>query len=426
LGLVAVKADSYSVFEIVRQFDQLRFGQRNNHGGATSSRSVRASVFQLLTFPGRSFHRMIPLCVLMWVPLAAGQVAPSAYNPTSSVDLYGNAQPTFLDRRSVGIFQNAVQQSRLGLYQEIGRRRYQRGGYSPFALPGDPRRSVFDDDDSLLTTLLGRAAASTLPSGARSPDDFWSPSRRKAFDAYGGFDRRLPIWEPGTLSAVLSRRQALMTATGLNAPVYRALRETTVSPTFVAGALPGPPQRVGEPPDQVAPTLAQRLQSNVDQAYRDCANRAWRSFREGNYRMAIRLFQAASAMKPSDLESRLGELMVNLSLGAMRSALEVMESIMRRTQNPFDLLLDVTVRFRDRQEALRVRLEAQLFSSASGQTNSRALYALVLWYLGESEEAIAIAEAVRRDAPNSRYAEWPDMMRKTLISGDRLMPSARP
>ena len=59
------------------------------------------------------------------------------YNPTSTTDAYGNARPQYLGRRPVGIFQNEVQRVGLRGYQIWGRRADRRGGFIPFALPGD-------------------------------------------------------------------------------------------------------------------------------------------------------------------------------------------------------------------------------------------------------------------------------------------------
>jgi hypothetical protein len=51
--------------------------------------------------------------------------------------------------------------------------------------------------------------------------------------------------------------------------------------------------------------------------------------------------------------------------------------------------------------------------AAEGATNADllGLRALVLWYLGEREEAMRVAVSTAADFPGTRYAGWPAKMR---------------
>ncbi|UCC32361.1 MAG: hypothetical protein JSU86_08770, partial [Phycisphaerales bacterium] len=240
-----------------------------------------------------------------------------------------------------------------------------------------------------------------------------SPWHRGAFNRYGGFERRGGRGGAAGLYTALGRRQALIAATSLNAPVHRALLRTGPSAGLppTVGQVPFAPDEDG---DAAAPAvmLGQRLHAAPDVAHKRIRADAWAWFREAEYRRAARAFETAVMLQPLDAESRIGELFCHLSLGATRTAVAVLGELTRRERNPFLYDLSLADAYGDASEARRVRVQAQLRASVAGDNaDHRALQALVLWYLGERDEAVAAASSLVRDIPGTAYADWPVMMR---------------
>ncbi len=323
----------------------------------------------------------------------------TSYNPTSTTDAYGNARPHYLGRRPVGIFQNEVQRVGMRGYQMWGRRVDRRGGFIPFALPGDALGRMQVRSRTVVPGLLGPGRS--------------SPGHRRAFDRYGGFGRRVGSGDAADLYTVLGRRQALIAATSLNAPMHRAFLRTGTSP-----GLPSTIGRVPFVPAEESDTavsavaLGQRLRTGADAAHKRVRADAWAWFREAEYRRAARAFETAVMLQPLDAESRIGELFCHLSLGATRTAIAVLGELIRRDRNPLHYDLILTDAYGDASEARRVRVQAQLRASIAGDSaDHRALHVLALWYLGEQDEAVVAASSLVRDLPGTAYADWPAKMR---------------
>lgn len=172
----------------------------------------------------------VALAVLL-CPAATAQTRPD-YNVTSRVDAYGNVRPVYSGRRPVDVFQNQTQRTALLARQAQGRRVDRRGGYNPFALPGD-----------VLNLTRFRPGQSV-----RSPYQPAGPARwqQRAFNRYGGFDSRLGRDEAINIATILDRRQELIAATSLNAPVHRVYQRTPPG-LGLPPALASTPFAPGEP-----------------------------------------------------------------------------------------------------------------------------------------------------------------------------------
>ncbi len=325
------------------------------------------------------------------------------YIPTSTIDTYRNVRPTYSARRSVGVFQNEQQRKALRGFQNRGRHVDQRGGFNAFALPGDrlPR----------IGAGTARGMLRPVPSGPLSK------AQRSAFAKYGGFGRRSGRAKPGDIVVALTRRQTLIAATSLNAPVHRAFLHGTGS--AMRSAVERTPFLPSETPEGTAPpsSLDQWLRSGVDVAHKRVRERAWGWFREGRYQRAARAFETAVSLEPLDAESRIGELFCHLSLRARRTALVVFRELTIRDDNVFlHELTEARVRnltgvFGEAQALRRVRATAKLRSGPSEQNpDVRALHTLALWYLGKYYEAAQAATALARSFPDAAYADWPAKM----------------
>ena len=338
----------------------------------------------------------VAFCPCLVSSTAVAQRGPAS--PTSVTDAYGNARPFYQARRRVGVFQNQAQRDALRGYQLLGRRLHRRGGLTPFVLPGDALGRMRARPRTVAPGLFGTAGS--------------LPWHRGSFNRYGGFGPRAGSGEAAGLHTALSRRQALIAATSLNAPVHRA--------SLRSGASVGLPSTVGQVPfvpaeesNAGAPAvmLGQRLRADADVVHKHMQADAWSWFREAEYRRAARAFETAVMLQPLDAESRIGELFCHLSLGATRTAVAVLGELTRRERNPFLYDLRLADAYGDASEARRVRVESQLRASIAGDNaDLRALHALALWFLGEQDEAIAAASSLVRDLPGAGYVDWPGMM----------------
>jgi hypothetical protein len=224
---------------------------------------------------------------------------------------------------------------------------------------------------------------------------------------------------------MVERRYALLVATGLNAPVYRSM----LSPIAGLGVLPQPttPGDLALAP-AVAPselTVEQRLRESVVLAHQRLQSGAWQWFREDEFRRAARGFESAARLEPLDVESRIGEVFCHLSLGAISTAVAVQRSLNARNVNPFLAELNLSEAYSNPDRARELGVESGLWGQgAERHADLLALHILVLWYIGESDEAIATAASFARDFANTDYADWPDMMRaaKAMVTREGSSP----
>ncbi len=348
------------------------------------------------------------LCVLLAGVCTQAAIAQTGipFNPTSRMDVYGNARPVYLSYRSVGSYRSEGERRAFRGFQTLGRRVDRRGGYRPFALPGDvftrPRGRVPNRRASMFLVETSAAA------------------RREAFKRYGGFGPRRVGPQAQSIAAAFERRHALIAATSLNAPVHRAAL-TTNSTIGLSPPIGRAPLKLIEATasEAAAPTstLEQWLRSGADVAHQRVRTEAWGWFREGEFRRAARGFETAVSLEPADAESRIGELFCHVSLGAMRTAIVVLRELSRHDDDPFLHDLNLTDAYGDPSRAQRLRLGLPLRAMVhSANPDARALYVLVLWYLGEHEEAMIGAAELVRAFPAGAYADWPAKVRTARAS----------
>jgi hypothetical protein len=154
------------------------------------------------------------------------------------------------------------------------------------------------------------------------------------------------------------------------------------------------------------------LEAEIDLAQVRVRDEGWAWFEDGAYRRAARSFETAALLEPTDSVSRIGGLFCQVSLGATRTAVALLRELNARDPNPFAHDLDVGGAFGEAAEARRVRASVQLQAGiGSGRAELRALHALVLWYLGEQDDAVTAASSLARDHAGSAFTHWPAAMR---------------
>ncbi|MBI4716781.1 MAG: hypothetical protein HY763_03175 [Planctomycetes bacterium] len=334
----------------------------------------------------------------------------------SRVDAYGNAQYS-VDRRAVGNYQNETQRRRLHVYQELDRRPEDRSEYRPIPDPTLP--------------FAGRGMP--RPAGA-VPGAATTEAARRLFDQYGGFGERRGTRQAPDIGDVLTRRRGLVQATGLGAPVRRALmsRYSVAAPALAIRTTPFLPRtapslagdedaaRAAPEPgaEAAAPTggaegetLDAQLRRTVVQAYAAVRAEGWDWFRAGHFRRASRCFESAITLEPGAAEGYVGAIFCHLSNGAVRTAMATLGEMSRRVENPFLPDLDLRERYASALTARQTGFQCQLHAQANPTVvRAVALHALVLWYVGEREQAELVASGVAQTHPGTVYAGWPARM----------------
>jgi len=318
----------------------------------------------------------------------------------STTDSYGNVRPTYTDRRPVGSFQSEWQQAQSRGYQDFGRRLDRRGGFSLFSLPGDYPRQRLNG-----LQILGQTAQTS----------FFGIGQEVAQKKYGGFSRRLAAPRSADLTTSLRRREALITASALNAPVHHALRMMRGSAVRTSAISQTPFLKPNQQPTPGAErTVQEQLRLGVEVAHDRMSREAWDWFRMGHYRRAARAFDAAVQIDSEDIRSRIGEFFSYISLGSIRTAQVVLRSLNRQTTNPFLFDLNISDFFRDAKEVQRVRAQIALLVGPTITNPERhAMKALALWHMGAFDEARALVKRIVRDTQDQRYTLWLGNMRST-------------
>lgn len=383
------------------------------------ARNCKVDFWSMRTSPScMAAATMIGACL----SVATTARAQTGFDPLNGMltplDAYGNVQAYRPESRALDIYQNDAQRMALSGYQDISRRLGQRGYGIQFALPGD-----------LLAATVNRYTGAVFlqSAGRRLPTigGYYGRDRRSAFNSYGGFGQRHSYDKPGDPAAVFSRRQDLIMATGLNAPVERAMGRSgalrglrwSVSQTpFLASEATEPDANQG---DETIPKMAldERLSTQVDVLHARTRAEAWAFFRDADYRRAMRLFETAAMLDPTDMESRIGEIFSHVTIGSVRTAYTLVLELDRRDLNPFQHELNLADRYGSVAAAQQVRFTAQEIAETTEQSaDANALYVFVLWYIDRRDDALRASGTLAARAADRSFAAWPDKMR-TVMAG---------
>lgn len=333
--------------------------------------------------------------------------------PSSTTDLYGNARPVYRERRLMGLYQNDLQRSALRGAQNFGRRANRRGGQAPFSLPADRSLSFRQGGAGPLsftnsrTSSLGHAMPSPLAGPSRVARDL-----QYAFRSYGGFGERQEVASGGLLADALQRRILLSRATGLNAPVQRAMweRGLIIQATTPVSWDPFVQREETEWSEELT-ELSPSLDDRVTDAHATSVRTAWSAFSDGNFRRSCRAFDTASMLDTSDHESRVGVVLSHLGLSAVRTSVAYLNSLARRDPNPFQYYLHLDEKLESEAMRRDLRLRAELFAQANTDAAApQALNMLVLWHLGDAAGARLAAGPLVRVGKDSLFSGWPDLL----------------
>ena len=334
----------------------------------------------------------------------------------SGVDAYGNASNDWRDRRTLGI-------PNFGAYE---------GGLRNYGMleQQSTRRPIYHDVRSAELARTGLGTAESVTNVAWEQQ--WLLSN--VYGTYGGFRQRRPM--DSNLQDILSRRDSLLRATALNAPISRELLLSGVA-TAPGAVLPNPEIEAATleamPPEPVpdadaGPPLSEQLSHRLDAAYESTLAEAWGEFSDGRYRIAARLFSGAAQLRRDDNGPRIGETFSLLATQQAAAAAASIRQIINERVTLFAADLNVSDRFSSPDEARRVRLMAERSYTAlreaaqknpsdelrAREADAGAVQVFVLWYLGDRAQARASADALQRNFPDTVYATWPALLRASL------------
>ncbi len=350
---------------------------------------------------------LLSVVVSLWLyPGGAMAQMAQSQTPTSALDLYGNARPAREERRRLGTYANPLQRRVLGGFQNIGRRVNRRGGLSNYAIPGDVLgvQRLFQG---------GRFSSGPLGRFSLAPSSM--TASRHAFSRYGGFSDRAST-DTGRVGDLLARRQELIAATTVNAPVHRALGQRgTFDPGLMSiAATPFVPSEAPVRSDD-APPIAELLRESVDGHTQRLLRLGWSWFSEQQYGRAYRSFESTLVVDPNNKQAGVGRVFCRLSVGAMRSAMVEVAFLARQPGNPFVQPFVLAEKYQSSDAASHVLFQTRLFAERNAtQVVPEALHVYVLWYLGEKEEALRLAAVLAKRHPQSPYADWPALMQVSL------------
>ena len=330
---------------------------------------------------------------------ARAQTMAPGPGPTTTLDPYGNAVPTTVYRRPIGV---RVGQGQPPDFTAPGGYRLLRGR------TGRRHRTSLGSVAELRKPSLGVAL-----SQARQARAVESRSLGRAFSLYGGFERRAGAGRPANIRTILTRRYELIRASAHLAPARRAHWRAGGDPG--RRTIPSEAAAQGAPPlGQVvtAVTVEERMQAAAQHLHSRMHQEAWEWFRNGNYRRAARAFQSAVTLAPKDLESRIGELVSQVSLGATRTAVAALAELSRRFENPFSSDIHLSGRYGVATDLFAIRARSKLYVQSDGvDAGAVAVHVLVLWYLGEQDEAFQAAARLGKRFPRTAYADWVEKLR---------------
>lgn len=347
----------------------------------------------------------IAMIILVITSPTMGQTT-SNIAPISPFDFYGNARATNPNRRNINLFQNNTQRNTLQGYQYRGRRQNRRGGVNPFALPGDRVLQA-------TTPLLSRQRN---PGTTRIVNQY-PASLQQIYNQYGGFGPRRGEPAIGDALNALTRRQDLILATSLNAPVRRALWQRGTSLSLRTTVEQTPFNDVSDQDDKDMITLDQRLLGQVNYSHQHLRQQAWGWFHDGEYRRSMHAFETAIILESGDLESYIGTLFSHLSLGATQSAFLLLHQLHIRDMNPFQDNLSMTNRFGHEASMRQIQLMVQAWTENNRDNpDFYAMQALVSWYLDDRNGAIVALQNTKNNYTRSPYQDWLTKMQTAISS----------
>lgn len=336
-----------------------------------------------------------------------GPVRAQDFSAVTTTDEFGNARYRYRERTNLAIPIQPTPVYSSGLIAP-SRRSAARSPLNPFGLPPSP----------FSRSPLARFGGATVPG-----TDSLLP---RTYQMYGGFESRRGFGF-GTVAQSLQRRQGLLQATSLNAPVRRALAKNTAyaSPRLQIETVPFVLEPQTEPASEPL-SIDIGLQAKVDQSREAMRAEAWALFDDGDHQRAARAFATAASLSTGNeqLECRVGEMFSHAAAGALRTAEACVREILGRFGDPFVLADELAIggRFQSASDAGDLVIQARLFASRnSADPTAAALHVIALWYLGRYDEALVAAAPLSRE-PSGRFAQWPQLMRAARSAPSAVNP----
>ncbi len=219
--------------------------------------------------------------------------------------------------------------------------------------------------------------------------------------------------KPTQNNASLLHRMILTSQLGNTAPARRPkwglqIRDE-LSQTSLDNASP-PEQALDNPADRrsYSEVLAERIAAEHARAIA----RGWEFFLEGEYHQAIRQFESAEISDPHDAEAAVGVISSAVVDGSHGLAGVVLLRAVKRGQGLFDVKVDLQSKHSD-PEVIRHIVVAVSRSARQNpeNVNLAATSAFLLWFSGQDDEALRIAERIYEEHRTSPFASMAAQMR---------------
>ena len=223
---------------------------------------------------------------------------------------------------------------------------------------------------------------------------------------------RLPV-APTRRNASLLHRMLLTNQLGNTAPARRPkwgrqIRDE-LSQRSLDNASP-PEQALDNPADRrsYSEVLAERIAAEHARAI----TRGWELFHEGEHLQAIRQFESAEISDPHDAEAVVGIIFSAVVGGSHGLANVVLSRAVKRGQGLFDVDVDLRSKHSDPEVIHRIVVDVSRSARQNtGSINLAAMSAFLLWFSGQQDEALRVAERIYEEHRTSPFASMAAQMR---------------
>ncbi|MFH0982434.1 MAG: hypothetical protein V2A79_12980, partial [Planctomycetota bacterium] len=138
----------------------------------------------------------------------------------------------------------------------------------------------------------------------------------------------------------------------------------------------------------------------------------WERFHDGQYREAVECFAAAEVANPADPQAAIGTVFAAVADRSGALADSVLERLLARGTGVFAMELDVRTKLADPELITqRVANVSRMARQNLDAVSLQAMSAFLLWFTGQHDEALRVADRIHEKDRTSAYAPLAAQMR---------------